>query len=412
LLGGKQMAVTNYSNVPTLMAELDKVIHVAGGGIYTPAYKMFSKLQRTMGTKEIWNKLVISSMKDTFTGTITAVATDTLIPVTGSTTNNNIKYIAGVTVLVAKGEKMLVTVVNSATSLTVIRAYAGTALASFVSGDEFSITYSNAIGVPQLGRDDTQYSTRNFNFHSNYQIEIPLDNLNKDGRHPRYSTLNEAAFDHQRKLKENELYRQIEVEFFQGTRYTEGDGPVSTAGVSFTAQGGKSFTGGLTQFISLDGGITDVLAGNPISEPRLRSQVRRLRLRGAFDDIGAMEESHSVQGWLLVPVEQGTMIQTIVDPLRILNDSVVKQFGTDVTIIDIEGVKLQLKRSIGIPKDKYFLVPSKKGLFDINIQRLMERQEDNVSGDRTTAIYENTWMNKFGNCFICLEAINCATPAI
>ena len=406
------MAVTNYSNVPTLMAELDKVIHIAGGGIYTPAYRMFSKLQRTMGTKEIWNKLVISSMRDTVTSSLAADATVTTVPVTGSTTNNNIKYIAGVTVLLAKGEKMLVTVVNSTTSLTVIRAYAGTALASFSSGDEFSITYSNAVGIPQIGRDDTQYSSRNFNFHSNYQIEIPLDNLNKDGRHPRYSTLNEASFDHQRKLKEYELYRQVEVEFFQGTRYTEGDGPVATAGVSFTAQGGKSFSGGLTQFINLDGGISDDLTGNPVSESRLRSQIRRLRLRGAFDDIGATEESHNVQGWILVPVEQGTMIQTIVDPLRILNADVVKQFGTDVTMLDIEGVKLQLKRSIGIPKDKYFIVPSKKGLFEINIQRLMERQEDNVSGDRTTAIYENTWMNKFGNCFICLEAINCAIPAI
>lgn len=406
------MPVTNFTSVPNILADIDKIVQKAGAPSYCPAYQKYSTTKKIMGAKSVWNKFTYSSMKDTLNANLTNSAADVTVTVVGSSTNNRIYYVAGSTYITIGRERMLVTAVNSATSLTVTRAWGGSIIAAHTSADPILVGYTNQVGVPQLGRDDTQYSVRSYNYFSNFQLEIPLDNMNKDGRYPRYTNENEASFEKQKADRELDVIKQIEFEFWNGFRYTEGDAAISTAGLTFTGQGGKNTTGGYSNFINLDGGISDDLSGAPISEARLRSQIRRLRLRGAFDSSTANSEAHGVKGYIYVPFEQGTMIQTIVDPFRNLSSEVISKFGTDVTVVDIEGVMLQVKRTIGLPTTSYAIMPERSGLCTINLQRFMERQADNVSGDRTTAIYENTWANKFGNLYMCLEAINCAVPSV
>ena len=70
---------------------------------------------------------------------------------------------------------------------------------------------------------------------------------------------------------------------------------------------------------------------------------------------------------------------------------------------------LQILRSIGMPKTKYALFGN-KAKFGIDLIRFMEANKETYSGDQIVRPYENTWGNKFGNCFPCMEVKNVQLP--
>lgn len=402
--------VTNFANVPSILADLDNVLHMSGGGIFAHAYSKYATNRRIMSPREQHNRLNISSGTDELTAQ--ALSTATSISVVGSSANNFLKYVPNVTYIqFGDGDKRLVTGINAAgTTLTVLPDFAGSTSATQASGAVFKVGYTNQTGVNLLGRDDTQYSSTDYQYASNFQLEVPLDYLNAQGRYPRFLDRNEASFESQEELLEYAVIKQIEWEFWNGIRYTQGDTAASVGLLGTNApKGGLNFTGGFFQFVDLHGGLTDNLNGAPITEARLRAQVRRLRLRNAFDDMKSMKESHSAQGYLVTSFEQGTMINQIVDNLRLRTEGVVKEHGTDIEILNIEGVRIGISRSIGMPSNRYALYGN-RSRFRIDKQRFMEANKETYSGDRIVRPYENTWMNVFGNCFACLKAINCGLP--
>jgi len=402
--------ILTHDRLSSLISGLDSKVNTTGS-YASPALREFREDARILASKEVWLKQNLTTMTDQLNGAIsTTPAADTVetITVDGGVGGASVLYFAGYTDLLIDAEFLRVLNVLSSTSLSIARGKRGSATTTHADNSKIFIFPTNASGAAKLGRDDTQLASRQHNFVENYQLEIPIANLLSQGRQPSFSTVNEASFKHQLSLLAKASKRVLETSWFYGRRNEEGGAAQTSSSLTFTAAGGKTHTGGVSFFIGQDSGITNASASAPISELTLQSDIRSLRDRGAFSDLDDQAFNEG-QALLFCSLTQADKISQIVFPYRVQMDLKSKEFGTGIDVFNVSGIRLRIMPSQGVQDDDIFYIPSNKGTYQLKVQRFVEPQEENVSGDQTTAIYATTWLNKIGNGFICGERTGLAT---
>jgi len=385
----------------SLMVGLSNKIHTTGS-YATPALSMLRVDERDLDSKEVWLKQNLTTMTDALGAAIVtepAAGTVETITVAGGVGGATVLYFAGYTDLLIESEFLRLISIISSTSLSIKRGARGTTPVAHADETRIYIFPTNATGAAKLGRNDSQLSSRNHNFAENFQLEIPTENLIRQGRRKSFSSVKEGSPKHQLSLLAKATRRVLEVSWFYGVRNEEGGAAVSDSDLTLTSDGGKVHTGGLRFYLGLDSGISNPSLGAPISELDLQSDIRELRDRGAFSDLDDTSFNEG-QCMIFCSLTQKDKIAQIVFPYRVQTDLKSNEFGTNIDVFDLSGIRCRIIASQGVQDSDIFYVPNNKNMFKIRVQRFVEPQEENVSGDQTTDIYATTWLNEVGNAFI------------
>lgn len=382
------MAVLTQDRLSTLQAEFRKAITDIGFS-GTPAFDRFKKMAPKIGTKLIWARRILTKMKDQLNGAVTAGATTWTID--GNTSSNKIKYWGGNMAALCETEWALITANPTATTITVERGAFGSTAATHADNTPIYIVPINPIGSPNLGKDDSQLASREYNFIQNYQKELPVANPLADGSMPNFVGENEASPEHQKKLWDYEARLQAERIFFEGNRYNQGGAAQTGASVTLTADGGNNMTGGIRYFNSQHSGrsTTYTIA----SRENLQSGVRYLYGIGAFAGIQKSKYGDANAVAYMNPITWDDYQQ-----LQWVKEQVTNQkqteFGGTTSIIMVSGTRVALEASDGVQPGNQFLVPAREDMYSILLKRWGEEQPKNHSGDQTVYTCTYTWMNE------------------
>ena len=382
------MAVLTQDRLSTLQAEFRKSITDIGFS-GTPAFDRFKKMAPKIGTKLIWARRILTKMKDQLNGSVSSSATTWTID--GNTSSNKIKYWGGNMVALCETEYVLITGNPTSTTITVERAAFGSSAASHSDNVEIYIIPINPIGSPNLGKDDSQLASREYNLIQNYQKELPVANPVADGSMPNFVGENEASPEHQKKLWDYEARLQAERIFFDGNRYNQGGAAQTGAGVTLTADGGNNMTGGLRYFNSQHSGrsTTYTIA----SRENLQAGVRYLYGIGAFSGIEKSKYGDANAIAYMNPTTWDDYQQLQWVKEQITNQKQT-EFGGTTSVIMVSGTRVALEASDGIRPGVQFLIPAREEMYSILLKRWGEEQPKNHSGDQTTYTCTYTWMNE------------------
>lgn len=399
----------SFDKIASYIADLKGKVHETGFKS-TPFVQNFKELKTgaDIGTKAIWLKKVLRSSIDFVgVGGITNIATT--LPIVGSTASNPVVYNAttGTTELIIAREKMGVTAQPTPTSLTVVRGIKGTTAVAHLAGAKIYIKANAPIGSGKTNRNDARFSEREFNFISNQQYELNVSLMELQGRMKKWGDVNEASPEHQMKELKRLSWENMEACAFYDTRYEGTPTGVSTSAVTFTS-GQDASAGGLSEFITLHGGLTPDSANNPITLANLQNDVEDLRARGAFNSVMDTEVGagnallfcgSGVYKALQNQLAAGRMLSATLD---------VKEFGLDIRRYDINGVSISIKQSDFVNKGEYFIVPNDKDKFAVEIYRLVEPTLEVPDMDQKSIGMSTTWSYRFGNASIALRRVGIA----
>lgn len=383
------MAVLTQDRLSTLQAEFRKAITDIGFS-GTPAFDRFKKMAPKIGTKLIWARRVLTKMKDQLDGTVNASQTTWTID--GNTTSNKIKYWGGNMCALCDTEWVFIVSNPTATTITVERGAFGSSAASHSDNAPIYIVPINPIGSPNLGKDDSQLASREYNFIQNYQKELPVANPLADGSMPNFVGENEASPEHQKKLWDYEARLQAERMFFDGNRYNQGGAAQTGAGVVLTADGGNNMTGGLRYFNGQHSGrsTTYTIA----SRENLQATGRYLDGIGAFAGIQKTKygiDSHVLSYMNPITWDDYQQLQWVKE--QVTNQKQT-EFGGTTSMVYVSGKKFALEASDGMRPGVQISIPNRDEMYAILLKRWGEEQPKNHSGDQTVYTCTYTWMNE------------------
>ncbi len=387
------VSAVTQDRLETLQAGFEKAkIDIVMRG--TPAFNRYKVMKKSMPTKVIWARKILTRLRDQINMSGNISTTATAWTVDGSTATNPLKYWPGYMAGLIGTEWVSIDAQPSATTLTVTRAYMGSTAATHADNDYLYLIPLNAIGSAKLGKDDSQFSGREHNLIQNYQDELPIANLLADGRMPSWIDENEASFESQKKDLDGRARLIIERAFFYSRRNNLGGAAASTAGVTLTADGGKNTTGGLHYFNGQHSGRSATYT--TFSLENIQTGVTYLAENGAFSGL-TTSEYDDAEAVMFVSPTSFNKINQLRWPAEIYNDGKGTTYGSTTKKVVVSGYSVSIERSDGVQNGHWFLVPNRKDTYQIMIQRFGEKQPENYDGDQTTCIYTYTWMNKIGD---------------
>lgn len=389
------MAVLTQDRLATLQSDFEKsIIDVGFKG--TPAFNKYKEMAKNISTKKIWARRVLTSMQDVVNATISST-TATSITVVGTTSANPLKYWPGNMIALIDTEWLTIDAQPSATSITVTRGAFGSTAATHANASKIFLIPMNPIGSPKLGKDDSQLSSREFNYLQNYQKELPVANPIRDGSMPNWVGENEGTLAHQKKLWQYEARLQAERSWFYGRRSNQGSAAVSSAGVTLTSDSGNNMTGGVNYFNGQHSGRSTTYS--VYSMENLQAGVQALATAGAF---GGIEDTTygEAEACFFVSRVGFDKLNQLRWPQEHYNDGKGTKIGSHTRQIMVSGVTVDIEASDGVQNGHSFLVPNRKELFKIMLKRWGEEQSPNYDGDQTIDICAYSWMNYVGDALV------------
>lgn len=382
------MAVLTQDRLATYQADFEKeILDIGFKG--TPAFKRFKEMAKSISTKKIWARRVLTSMEDQLNGAISST-TSTSFTVDGSTSANPIKIWPGNMMALVDTEWVTISAQPTSTTWTVVRGAFGSTAATHADNARIYVMPINPIGSPKLGKDDSQLASREYNLIQNYQKELPVANPVRDGSMPNWVGDNEGTLAHQKKFWSEQARQASELSFFYGRRSAQGTAATSTAGVTLTADSGNNMTGGLHYFNGQHSGRSTTYTA--YSMENLQTGCRALAESGAFNSYSD-DEYDDADAIFFVSRVGFDKLNQLRWPLEHYNDGKGNTLGSTTRNVLVSGITCAIEVSDCVQKGHSFLVPNRKDLYKILLKRWGEEQSPNYDGDQTVDICTYSWMN-------------------
>jgi hypothetical protein len=242
-----------------------------------------------------WSDKTLVGFKDVLTTALTSTTTTTIT--VASNSNLPKRYIDGTTNIRIDGEYMLVTstitVTTTLSSYNVTRAQKGTTAATHVANSQILIVDAHRVEGFTAGRDDSQRSSRKFNYTQIFERQLILTGTSQHVK----AVGDEMKLNKQAMDLTKELLVELQMSLIHGLRYTpNSNNPTDRAfggfyywatqgGGTSTAAGGNSLDTTLIDdvieaYLNKGGDANNLTLAVPIKQQRKLNDLKAARIVG------------------------------------------------------------------------------------------------------------------------------------
>ena len=385
-------AINNASvfNDSLTVQEKKNLAYISSVSIDTPIIKKYSTTEIKVPTKRQWAQKAIEKPVLTLGAAYTAGSGTMTLEAT--TIFNPYSISAGKTTITTGARAVyLVTSVDGTTVSVSLLSGSDTNLAS---GARIQLSKNTAVGADYSNENVSTFAISDHNFFSNFNEELIIDNLGKDGRYLTDGT-DEFSFAHQRAERLPVIMGYLENEVVRSPR-KEGTNPKTADSLTRTSGHPDAMAGGALHYIANNGGYAPTTA-EQFSLNMLSEDMKQLRKRGAFRGRNDLTRRMDVQTCdaFISPNTLSFMnlaIQPKVHGTTFLDSKTNGVAGTYFYKWLADGVQVNFHVSDAIADDEILYIPD-PSQFKVIIHRLYEFSQDKSlsGGDNEKRMACVTW---------------------
>lgn len=387
------LAVNNVATFDSQAAELEILSSlVKTSRVYAPVVQNHMTMVPQVGSRVEWFDQNLGNNTVTLSSNYTAGDGEIVISASSLVSPYSIKV--GVHQVQTKNNSAIynITAYDSGTNtLTVTLAHGSDA--NIASGTELYLIRNSNIGEDFPTTNDTQFATSDYNYLSNFSFVVRINNMSKNNQLKYH--FEEISFENQLQNNIPEAIRTLERRAIKDFR-VQGSGAGARNGN--TIQGGDGArAGGILTLASARGLYTASSGSAAFSQTILDTDMRTLRLRGAFSQLNERTRDMGLKyckaycgDAVISDVNKSVAFQRAPESFYDKLDKIGGQAGTFTNLYIGDGVVVDFQPSDGFADNEVLYVPQ-DDLIEVRVVRMMEEQPALNNGDNEIRMYNVTY---------------------
>jgi hypothetical protein len=365
--------------------------------VYAPLTKNHMESISSTGTKTEWPDQNLGNDRLTLSAGYTAGALVFTVNASSIAVPYNIKI--GVHQLRTRNRSATYNVVSyNPASNTVGVTLANGTDANLASGTELWFIRNGAVGNDAPAINDVWFSTKDYNFFSNFYFNISLSNPDVNGQF-KYD-IKEMSFANQLENSIPEGIRTLERRAFRDSRI-QGTGAATGTQGNIIQMGNGASAGGIIDLATARGMYTATGGTVAFSEDMLSTDIRQIRLNGAFSTLSSRAREFGVRKYvraycgdsILTYANKLTRLQRAPEAFLSAADRDGGTAGTFVRKFIVDDAIVEFEPTDGLADNEIFYCPD-DSLIGIPVLRMFEEQPEIFRGDNRSIMYPVTYSTR------------------